>query len=391
MPEKKEKSKKQKKTQSKRLNGEGSICQRGDGLWLASVTVGRDENGKPIRKVAYAKSSQEATEKKQELLDKYKGGVIYIDADKVTVAQWMDKYLETYAAPSVRINTLAGYKNAVKNHIKPKLGPIRLQKLRPLDIQNMVNQIIAGGGSPRLARAAYDVLRIAINKAIENEILIKSPYRGVKLPKIEPTKHTPLTEEEWTHLFKAAKPSPTMYAAVALLWATGITRSEILGLTWDDVDKKQLTVTIAKAVIYGASGPPVIGGPKAAARRRTLKITPAVLAALESQRTTTKEMRLAAGDAWQKNNLVFPDKNGRLIDPREFGDMFKKVAKAAGLSITLHKLRHDLATHGDISIKDAQYQMGHSTSRMLLDTYTHRQRDSQQKIAALHGTLPGPK
>lgn len=377
----------------KRTNGEGCIHQRKDGIWLASVTIGRDESGKLIRKVVYASSRQEAAAKKQELLENLKRGIHYIDADKITVSQWVDKWLETYAAASdgVRGNTLAGYRSLVKNHIKPKLGELRLQKLRPIEIQEMVNKVIAGGGSPRLAQAVYNVLRIAVNKAVVDDILIKSPCRGVKLPKIRAKEFTPLTKKQWTALFDAATESPYVYTALTLVWATGITRSELLALTWDDIDEKESTIFINKAAII-CEGGPEIGDPKAPTRRRILTVSPAVLDILARQKAHVAALQLAS-EIWENNKLIFPDKHGGLLDPRDFSKEWRKVRATAKLTVTFHQLRHDhasrLAAKG-IGIKDAQYQLGHSTSRMLLDVYTHKQRDSQKKIAALNGkTFPG--
>lgn len=380
----------------RRTNGEGCIHQRKDGIWLASVTIGRDEEGKLIRKVVYASSKPEAAAKKQELLEKVKRGIHYIDGDKITVSQWVDKWLETYAAGSdgVRGNTLAGYRSLVKNHIKPKLGDIRLQKLRPIEIQEMVNKVIAAGGSPRLAQAVYNVLRIAVNKAVVDDILIKSPCRGIKLPTIRSKEFTPLTKKQWTSLFEAAQDSPYVYTALTLVWATGITRSELLALTWDDIDDKECTIFINKANII-CDGGPEIGDTKAPTRRRILSVSPAVRDILAKHKAHVAALQLAA-ETWEDHKLIFPGRRGGLLDPRDFSKEWREVRASAKLTVTFHQLRHDhasrLAAKG-IAIKDAQYQLGHATSRMLLDVYTHKQRDSQKKIAALNNgkMFPGTK
>lgn len=377
----------------KRTNGEGCIHQRKDGIWLASVTIGRSEEGKAIRKVVYAASKTEAGAKKQALLENVRQGVHYIDADRITVSQWVDKWLETYAAASdgVRANTLAGYRSFVKNHIKPKLGDIRLQKLRPIEVQETVNKIIASGGSARLAQAVYNVLRIAVNKAVVEDILIKSPCRGIKLPKVRSKEFTPLTKKQWTALFDAARESPFVYTALTLVWATGITRSEMLALTWDDFNDKECSIFINKSNIIGAHGPE-LGDTKAPTRRRILTVAPSVRDVLAKQKAHVAALQLAA-ETWEDQKLIFPGRRGGLLDPRDFSKEWREIRTIAKLTVTFHELRHDhasrLAAKG-IGIKDAQYQLGHATSRMLLDVYTHKQSDSQKKIAALNGkTFPG--
>jgi len=69
-----------------------------------------------------------------------------------------------------------------------------------------------------------------------------------------------------------------------------------------------------------------------------------------------------------------------------------KIAEQTNLSITFHKLRHDHASRlsdNGVSIKDAQYRLGHSTTHMLLNVYTHRISGGQEKIALwLNASFP---
>ncbi|WP_369794478.1 tyrosine-type recombinase/integrase [Pelosinus sp. HCF1] len=62
------------------------------------------------------------------------------------------------------------------------------------------------------------------------------------------------------------------------------------------------------------------------------------------------------------------------------------------LNISFHKLRHDHASRlsaNGVSIKDAQYRLGHSTTQMLLNVYTHRISGGQEKIASwLNSSFP---
>ena len=93
------------------------------------------------------------------------------------------QWLTIYARASVRGNTYIGYRSVVNNHILPLLSEIKLQKLRGIDIQNMVNTIKDNGGGPHLAELAFAVLRIALNKAFNEEILHRLPFKTVSLPK----------------------------------------------------------------------------------------------------------------------------------------------------------------------------------------------------------------
>ncbi|WP_094606778.1 Tyrosine recombinase XerC [Sporomusa silvacetica DSM 10669] len=376
---------------AKRSNGEGTICKRSDGRWMISVMLGRDnKTGKIVRKYCYGKSKSEVLKKKEALLDQRKGPV-YIDADKVTVGQWVEKWLTIYAKASVRENTYAGYRSVVVNHIQPLLGDIKLQKLRGIDIQNMVNQIKDTGGGPRLAELTFAVLRIALNKAFHEEILQRLPFKTVSLPKKRRKEFTPLTATEWVRLFAVAETDAEMYTALLLEWATGISRSELLGLKWIDFNFTTDNVSIRRAVIITDHGPK-LDDTKTNARQRVLPLPEVTMQQIRLHQEQQNVIMSANKHAWENNDLVFPNFYGKLQDPRSWSKKFQKIAQRANLSITFHKLRHDHASRlseNGASIKDAQYRLGHSTTQMLLNVYTHRISGGQEKIASwLNSSFP---
>ncbi|QDR82999.1 Putative prophage phiRv2 integrase [Sporomusa termitida] len=370
---------------AKRANGEGTICRHSNGLWMAAVTIGRDAaTGKSIRKYCYGKTKAEVQQKKDALIEQSRGPV-YIDADKVTVGQWVEKWLNIYARASVRENTFMGYRSIVTTHNQPHLGAIKLQKLRGIDIQYMINYIRDHGGSPRLAELAFAILRIALNKAFNEELLHRLPFKIVTLPRKRRTEFTPLTTQEWARLFAAAKADPEMYTVLSLEWATGITRSELLGLKWIDFNFSNDTVSIQRAAIITDKGLK-LDDTKTDARRRVLPLPEVTMQEIRLHQERQNILIKSRGRSWQKNNLVFPDNNGRIQDPKKWSQRFKLTAQAAGLTLTFHKLRHDHASRlsaNGASIKDAQYRLGHSTTQMLLNVYTHQRISGGQEQIAL--------
>lgn len=382
---------------AKRANGEGTICKRKDGLWTAAVTIGRDaETGKLIRKYFYGKSKTEVQSKKAAQLEKTKG-LAYLDADKLTVGQWLGKWLTLYARTTVRQNTLEGYQFIVDNHVIPALGAVKLGKLQSNQIQAMVNAILDKGGSPRLAEFSFAVLRRSIRQALKEELIYRDPTLAVALPKKTKKEIVPLTDEEWTALLAAAaKPVfRSLYAAVLLEWGTGIRRSELLGLRWQDIDFVRGTVSICHAAISTKDGAK-LAEPKSQKSRRTLPVPPTVLAELKKHKVRQAARQLKA-KTWENNNLVFPTRTGGLQDPRVFSRRFARLVKAAGITsgITFHGLRHDHATRlfaqGEHP-RDVQDRLGHASITLTMDTYTHSMPSRQQAIASrLEANLPGSK
>ena len=142
--------------------------------------------------------------KKNKLLQQNRD-IIDIDADSITVRDWINRYLEIYAKTRVRENTLVSYKYVAENHIYDHIGSIKLGKLRSIQIQSMVNKILDEGNSARTAQYAFAVLRAAIRQAMKEEILFRNPALAVSLPRIRRKEIRPLTENEWKSIFATAK------------------------------------------------------------------------------------------------------------------------------------------------------------------------------------------
>ena len=129
----------------KRANGEGNIRKRKDGRWEGRYTAGVDpETGKPIAKSVLARTQRECKEKLQKAMEELEK----IDITKrrdYTVGEWAQLWYENYAKPSVRASTAAYYKNYIDQHIKPRIGDIKLTALTTLQIQKFYKETKAHG------------------------------------------------------------------------------------------------------------------------------------------------------------------------------------------------------------------------------------------------------
>jgi hypothetical protein len=80
----------------KRGNGEGSISRRKNGGWMAQYAVYTAEGRK--RKTLYGKTRQEVATKLARALSDREGGLA-LDADSLTVGEWMERWLEDCLKP----------------------------------------------------------------------------------------------------------------------------------------------------------------------------------------------------------------------------------------------------------------------------------------------------
>ena len=107
----------------KRGNGEGTIHRRKDGGWCAQYTVYTAEGRK--RRTLYGKTRTEVAAKLAEALSDRESGLVFED-EGLTLGKYLDKWLEGCLRGSVRQSTFDRYEIAVRVHIKPGLGRLKL-------------------------------------------------------------------------------------------------------------------------------------------------------------------------------------------------------------------------------------------------------------------------
>jgi integrase len=144
---------------------------------------------------------------------------------------------------------------------------------------------------------------------------------------------------------------------------------------WGDVDLENATVRVRRTLTRKGTGY-VLGEPKTKESRRTVRITPQAVEALESHRVKQSEEMLTSGSLYQEQDLVFAGTGGRLINPSNLRQRsFKPLLEHAGLPrITFNDLRHTCASllfQKNVHPKFVQELLGHASVAITLDTYSH--------------------
>jgi len=120
--------------------GAGGICKRSDGRWQGTYTVGTNPGtGKPMKKYVYAQSEKECVKKLKALQAAVDNGA-FIEPSRMTITQWLDIWTAEYLG-GVKPNTKYDYERALENYIKPALGAVKLQKLKPHTVQQCYNSM----------------------------------------------------------------------------------------------------------------------------------------------------------------------------------------------------------------------------------------------------------
>ena len=64
-----------------------------------------------------------------------------INYKKITLIEWYDQWLNTYKKNKVRESTLKGIQYLAKNHFKGNIFNKTLENIKPIEIENYLNQI----------------------------------------------------------------------------------------------------------------------------------------------------------------------------------------------------------------------------------------------------------
>jgi len=372
---------------TKRGQNEGSIYKRKDGRWTAVVNLGY-VGGKRRRKAFYGKTRKEVQDKLVEAL-RARQQNLPLAPERQILKQFLERWLEQSARPTLRPRTYEGYRDHVNNHIVPALGHIRLARLSPEDIQQFLNDKLATGLSPRTVQYMHAVLRRALNQAVKWGYLVRNAATLVDRPRSEAYEIEPLTPEQARKFLEAVK-GDRLEALYRVALALGLRKGEALGLRWEDVDfdSAQLSVRYSMQRIDGKLQ---LVETKTKRSRRTISMPDSVVSALRQHRARQLQERLLAGGKWQDTGLVFTTTIGTPIDGRKVSGHFKAILKEAGLpQKRFHDLRHTCASlllAQGVHPRVVMDILGHSTIGMTMNTYSHVIPALQQNAAALMDAL----
>ena len=338
----------------KAANGQGTIQQRADGSWMGRLSAGRDPGtGKYKYKYFYGKTQAEVRKKMTAFSAELDKGV-FLEPSKMTLGQWLDVWHAEYMG-GVKNRTADRYESAIRIHIKPALGAVKLEKLTAPMIQSMYNQKHRerlanpkAGLSPKSIKNVHGVLHEALQRAVKLDYIRANPCDGCELPRVIRHEIKPLSDSEAGAFLKAIQGHKYERLFTVMIFS-GMRQGEALGLRWSRVDLKAGTIRIdcqlQKERIKGGGGKYRIVETKTS-NIRSVTLAPFVVSILKEQKKAQAEQRLFFGAEWKNDmDLVFTHEDGSHLSADTTYGCFKVIAKKIGVEAArLHDLRHTFAT-----------------------------------------------
>ena len=352
---------------SKRANGEGSIHQRKDGRWCASLSIGRGK-----RKHFLGATRAEVSRKLTAALKSRDDG-LPVTTGRQTVEQFLKNWLEAIR-PSIRERTWAGYEQHVRLHAVPALGKMTLTQLTPQHLQHLYSDRLKAGLSPTSVHHLHATIHGALEQAVRWNLVPRNVADLVDPPRNAHFEMTTLSPEQ-ARLFLETVAGNRLETLYVLALTTGMRQGELLGLRWRDVDFEEGTLQV-RGSLQRIGGKLTVTATKTQHSQRRVSLTPSAVSALRRHRIVQKEERLRLGAAWQGEELVFTNEIGRPIGSASLLRLsFLPVLKRAGLpQMRFHDLRHSAATlllGRGVHPKIVSEMLGHSKIGTTLDLYSH--------------------
>ena len=375
----------------RRPSGDGMVRKREDGRWEGRIVVGHKESGEPIFQYVLAPTQKALLAKLHQNIELFRDVELCEDS-RMTLAQWLEHWLDNYASPRLRESTMSGYRIYAEQYINPRLGNKKMASITTTDIQQMYTKLKKEGRvhehpehgrqlSANTVRRIHAMLHRAMADAVREHIIPRNPADGVTLPKAARTAKRVLTDKELDDFMETIKADSFWYDFFYTELTTGLRRGEICGLMWSDFDERNGTLNVSRTLHREKGGRLVAGDTKTYAGTRKIVLPPSTAELLRAR----KEKSFSP---WIFHDPLRPEAP---INPDSAYRRLKALLKQAGLpNIPFHNLRHVFATRALASGVDAKTLsgiLGHTDASFTLNTYTHVTSDMQRQASVIVGSF----
>src|SRR5947209_4211011 len=289
---------------------------------------------------------------------------------------WLARFEAKVAAGERRERTLESHRYYLKHHLLPALAGRRMCALTVDDVATLLDELRAKRCSAKTSAGALATLHSIVCYARRHSWIAVDPVERLERderPRPARRRQRVLGREEIERLLRACSPRDRLMIATALY--TGLRISELLGLTWEDVDLDRGVIHVrAQLSRAHRDAPPRRVPTKTQASVRDLPLVSQLADLLANHRRRTP---FAAGPDW-----VFVTANGTPHGHRNVTRRgLQRAARIAGIddgsgpALRYHDLRHTFASHLilglGLDVAQTSRILGHASATITLNVYTH--------------------
>jgi integrase len=398
--------------------------------FVGTVSLGYDSAGRRVRRTVRGRTKPQVKDKLDALHDEIKAGIR--TPATYTIEQCVRDWLDSLTLDP---GTIVSYRGQAEKWIYPKIGKAKLKEFTATDADRFLKdlgQVL----SKRSIVMIKSTLRRSIRRAQKHDLIGRNVAELADLPEGQPGRPSrAMTQEQAGKVLGAAAGSPTGYVAVVkigkyrqaathaaneagelacgteprpdatathigtdladttcrscraqlgldgskssdgrlealfvLALTLGLRPGELRALTWDHVNLEHGIIHVWRSARKG-------GDTKTPQSRRSLILPRRAVEALKAHKKRQAAERLAAGEAWQDNNLVFCHEDGTSYTRDALNWRFGKVTRQAGIGHWhAHEGRHtavSIMSNNGVPIQDITDTVGHKSTHVTETVYRH--------------------
>ncbi len=328
-----------------------------------------------------------------------KGNKLNTRDAKMPLNAYFDFCMETFAKSGRKATTCTNYKSYYNTNIRKTIGKKPIGKITKVDCQKIINDMIASGKKHSTMSNLKSCLNLVFECAIDDDIILKNPAKNLQIPQTESKKRKAIQKEDvdiFINYIKENRRYTYVYPEFVILFNLGVRIGEMAALTWNDIDFKKNVIKIDKTVNryrkadYGFTMG--IASPKSGTSTREVfmnNTVRSVLLKLKMQGNFSTVSLPYVDDSGHVRGsvtgFVFVNSIGNVWSEPAFLSLINRIVerlnKEAQKNETKqienfcpHMARHtytSLAYSAGADIKTVSQILGHSSTAITLDTYTH--------------------
>lgn len=394
---------------TKRRDNKGRVLrtgetQRKDGRYMFRWTIDGKE------KSVYALNLTELREKELQIQNDIRDGIDGQKANQITLNDMFEKYMQ--GKTELKESTKTNYMYMYKNYIYNTLGKQKIGKIKYSDIKTFYNSFIKEKHfKPNSMEIINTILHPVFTLAVRDGYIRSNPTDGCmqeikKSLNWEKPKRHALTIEEQTafiNYLANSKIYNRWLSIFTVFLGTGCRVGELIGLTWDDCDFKNNTISINHNLTYRQQ----INGkcelhittPKTSAGVRTIPMLSEVKKTLLQERKRQLKEGFSTSEIDGYKNFVFTNRCDHVHNPQTLNRAIVRIYTAYNKEelerakledrepilirhFSVHNLRHTFCTRfceNETNIKVIQEIMGHSDISTTMNIYAEVTESKKQE------------
>jgi integrase len=335
----------------------------------------QEKSKKGFKTKAEAKAACEIAER--DIKDGY-------NEENILLKDYIFYWLDSHKKDVIRDTTYDNKMMQIKKHILPFFQNIKLADVGFKFYQSFIDHMAAQGYARMTIENSHWILHSVFNRAIIEKKMKENPAKLATLkgkkPKAEDMKYIP-SEQINDLLFFASRDKFIYYIFFKTLLETGMRKGEAAALTWDDIDFKNLEITIEKAMNTAKGN---FTDTKNKNSRRIISFPERLIPELKQLRKLQNDNRLIHGSQYE-GNLIFCREKGQFLPKTTLHKAFKRIQERAGINAgndengnivyyEIHSLRHSHAVYrleNGTDMKTLQGHLGHGSYEVTANVYSH--------------------